>query len=76
MLTIGKIETAGQAETYYFEHYKKDDYYLNKDACGTWHGEGAAKLGLSGEIEDEDFKNIIRGKILRENRLWLLGSRK
>jgi|GEM_PF-1186315 len=62
MLTIGKIETAGQAETYYFEHYKKDDYYLNKDACGTWHGEGAAKLGLSGEIEDEDFKNIIRGK--------------
>ena len=76
MLTIGKIETAGQAETYYTRHYEKDDYYLNKDACGTWHGEGAAKLGVSGEIKEEDWKNIIRGKDITGKQIVELGYKK
>ena len=76
MLTIGKIETAAQAETYYTRHYEKDDYYLNKDACGTWHGEGAAKLGVSGEIKEEDWKNIIRGKDITGKQIVELGYKR
>ena len=76
MLTIGKIETAAQAETYYTRHYEKDDYYLNKDTCGTWHGEGAAKLGVSGDIKEEDWRNIIRGKDITGKQIVELGYKR
>ena len=55
--------SAGQAETYYEEKYSQDDYYTEEHrVAGQWFGQGAAALGLSGEVAPEDFRAILRGQ--------------
>ncbi|HEX3747693.1 MAG TPA: MobF family relaxase [Bryobacteraceae bacterium] len=42
----------------YFEHLSAGDYYHGKDAAempGVWHGKGAERLGLCGEVTKDDF---------------------
>lgn len=54
--------SAAQAETYYEEKYSQDDYYTEKRrVVGQWFGEGAAALGLAGEVASEDFRAVLRG---------------
>ena len=37
-------------------------YYLDGDELpGRWHGRGAELLGLSGEVRDEDFLDVMAG---------------
>ncbi|MGH7778895.1 MAG: MobF family relaxase [Candidatus Binataceae bacterium] len=62
MLVMSKEAlSAKQAETYYEEKYSKDDYYSEKRrVVGQWFGEGAAALGLAGEIASEDFRAVLR----------------
>jgi conjugative relaxase-like TrwC/TraI family protein len=60
LLSIGKIR-AGQ-ETYYSRQVAagRDDYYSGKgEAPGEWAGRGAADLGLSGEVDSDDFRALM-----------------
>ncbi|HVA39105.1 MAG TPA: MobF family relaxase, partial [Candidatus Binataceae bacterium] len=63
MLVMSKgALSAAQAETYYEEKYSQDDYYTEKRrVVGQWFGEGAAALGLAGEVASEDFRAVLRG---------------
>lgn len=61
MLSISQPIKAGQGE-YYLSLSSTDDYYLDgSEPPGFWLGEGAEALGLSGEIESEQFRNLLRG---------------
>jgi conjugative relaxase-like TrwC/TraI family protein len=54
--------SAGQTETYFDEHYSKDDYYTQGQICvGQWVGKGAADLGLAGDVTREDFSALLQG---------------
>ena len=60
MLTIATI-TPKQGEWY----YKQENYYSKGAALSNseWWGRGAATLGLSGHIgDDQSYKNVINGK--------------
>ena len=63
MLVMSKgALSAAQAETYYEEKYSQDDYYTEKRrVVGQWFGEGAAVLGLGGEVASEDFRAVLHG---------------
>jgi conjugative relaxase-like TrwC/TraI family protein len=55
--------SAGQAETYYEEKYSQDDYYTEEHrVAGQWFGQGADALGLSGEVDPEDFRSVLHGQ--------------
>jgi conjugative relaxase-like TrwC/TraI family protein len=54
--------SAGQAETYFEEHYSQDDYYTqNHQIVGQWIGKGASALGLAGDVAREDFSSLLQG---------------
>ncbi|MGE4404296.1 MobF family relaxase [Pseudomonas sp.] len=61
MHSIASVRSAGGAASY----FAKDDYYTaehSSEATG-WAGKGAEALGLSGEVQKEDFENILNGKL-------------
>jgi conjugative relaxase-like TrwC/TraI family protein len=64
MLVMSKgALSAAQAETYYEEKYSQDDYYTEKRVViGQWFGQGAAALGLGGEVASEDFRAVLHGR--------------
>ena len=43
------------AKSYYTKGLGQDDYYAGQELPGVWHGKVAERLGLSGEVEKEDF---------------------
>jgi conjugative relaxase-like TrwC/TraI family protein len=50
---------AGQAETYFEQHYSHDDYYSEGHrTIGQWIGKGAAELGLAGDVS---FSRLLNG---------------
>lgn len=58
MIGVSKITNAAQA----FDYYKdKDDYYLDDKMAAEWYGKGAAALGLAGEIDPRDFRDVLAG---------------
>jgi conjugative relaxase-like TrwC/TraI family protein len=63
MLSIGKLG-AGVDQLEYYEQQVAaglEDYYSGRgEAPGRWLGRGAAALGLSGEVEAEDFMVLMR----------------
>lgn len=63
MLSIGKLGT-GQ-ETYYLEKVAEgaEDYYSGEgEAAGQWMGDGAAELGLSGEVGADQLTAMLTGR--------------
>jgi len=56
MVSITGI-TAEQARHYYTE---KDNYYTKEQ--GHWYGKGADSLGLRGQVNKEDFEQILSGR--------------
>jgi len=49
------------AESYFKEHLRVGDYYMEgRTVLGEWMGEGAQKLGLSGVTTEKDFLNLCR----------------
>ena len=51
----------GAAGEYYVEHLPS--YYLDSgEPRGRWHGTGAQLLGLTGEVDDEDFLALMAGR--------------
>lgn len=66
MLTIGKIGGRGgghwRTPDYYTMQVAQgaEDYYSGKgEAPGTWTGQGAAQLGLAGQLEDGDLQALF-----------------
>ena len=61
MLSIAKLKDTNAASSYY-EH---DDYYhgSNDQAPSSWWGEGARRLGLSGEVERTTFAQLLSGQL-------------
>ncbi len=46
----------------YYEELAKEDYYTKGgEPLGVWYGKGAVLMGLSGEVEKADYKNVMRG---------------
>lgn len=60
MLSIGKVSTGAAAGAYYEE---ADDYYHQDRSPSQWQGEGAARLGLSGEVDAKRFQDLLNGKL-------------
>ena len=49
------------AESYFREHLRVGDYYMEgRTVSGEWIGEGAKKLNLSGVTNEKDFLNLCR----------------
>ncbi|MFZ2634188.1 MAG: MobF family relaxase [Desulfosalsimonadaceae bacterium] len=55
MLSLSAPLKAGDAAQY----HKKDDYYLQEG--GFWHGKGAEDLGLTGQIDHDNFAEVLKG---------------
>jgi len=61
-MSMSEPLSAAQTERYFDEHYSVDDYYTEKQLCvGQWVGQGAAALGLAGEVSREDFSALLQG---------------
>ena len=58
--SISALSTSGQAASY----YEADDYYTGDDmAPSAWEGQAAADLGLSGEVDRDDFRALLDGRV-------------
>jgi conjugative relaxase-like TrwC/TraI family protein len=59
MLSTSNL-SAAQAETY----YTKEDYYSSEEKAHPtkWMGKGAAALGLSGVVSQQEFSSLLSGK--------------
>lgn len=61
MLSISLIKNSQAAASYYEQ---ADDYYSEDGKAPTeWVGEGAAALGLSGEVDPGQFKALLEGRL-------------
>jgi conjugative relaxase-like TrwC/TraI family protein len=61
MLTMKAQYSLGNAESYFREHLRVGDYYMEgRSVSGQWIGEGAKKLGLSGVTNEREFVNLCR----------------
>ena len=64
--SMGSLSSAGQAASY----YEADDYYSEGgEAPSAWFGEGAAALGLEGEVDRAAFAAGLRGELPNGERL-------
>ena len=74
MLSIANVKsTEGTAH-----YFAKEDYYAKNDAehqkLSSWYGKGAERLGLEGQINTTDFKEIINGNLPNGDRLGRINS--
>ena len=69
MLSISNLKSSGDATKY----YSADDYYLPTDnptnvakhqKNSSWYGKGAKLLGLEGEVNKDNLKDILDGNLL------------
>jgi conjugative relaxase-like TrwC/TraI family protein len=61
MLSVAPVRSAGGAASY----FAKDDYYTGEHASemSEWGGEGAAALGLAGEVGKATFETLLNGAL-------------
>jgi conjugative relaxase-like TrwC/TraI family protein len=57
MLFINHTTDAKNAKDYFTEHLSRSDYYMRdaQEIAGEWHGRGAELLGLSGQVDKENY---------------------
>ncbi len=56
MLRITPSESAAGAKKYFGDNLKRSDYYIDgQEVAGRWHGKGAERLGVSGEVQDREY---------------------
>ncbi len=64
MLSTKPIQSASRARQYFYE---KDNYYFKDSpdakAQSQWYGKGANELGLSGQVEPEQFERVLGGEL-------------
>jgi TrwC relaxase. len=71
MLTTSAIKKASGAAQYYSN---EDNYYLSEvDAkeASMWLGEGAARLGLSGKVEEKTLHDLLSSRLPNDNVIGL-----
>lgn len=64
MLSIGKLAAGPGAGRYYVDQVAqgREDYYSAEgEAPGRWIGAGAAKLGLEGDVADDELLSVLAG---------------
>ncbi len=60
MLRINVSTSANQIKSYFRSGFSRDDYYARDElVVGTWHGLGAEKLALHGEVAEKDFHALV-----------------
>ena len=60
MLSISSPLTAGQQD--YYANLAREDYYLKGgEPPGYWFGSGATALGLSGRVDNDQFRELFTG---------------
>lgn len=58
--TLSALKNSAQAASY----YELDDYYSENDGANSkWIGKGAIELGLNGEVNGDEFKALLEGKV-------------
>ena len=58
--SVSALTSSGQAASY----YEADDYYSEGGLSPSeWEGKGAEELGLSGEVDREQFRALLEGKV-------------
>src|SRR5258708_4207655 len=65
MLTISKAMSAGKAAQYHQEEFQnaRVNYYTEGERItGRWHGQLAAQWGLSGEVDETQFRRLAEGQ--------------
>lgn len=60
ILTQGDVR-GGRLADYYMDSL--DDYYAKDGNAFSWQGKGADTLNLSGNVEEETFKDLLRGRL-------------
>jgi TrwC relaxase len=65
MLTLSKPISAGQAQAYHKSEFAnaKENYYTDAERVrGEWQGQLAARRGLRGEVNEEQFARLSEGQ--------------
>ena len=65
MVTLSKPISAGQAQAYHKEEFAnaKENYYTEGERVrGEWQGQLAARFGLTGEVQEEQFVRLSEGQ--------------
>jgi hypothetical protein len=65
MLTLSKPISAGQAQAYHKSEFAnaKENYYTEGERVrGEWQGQLAARYGLRGEVNEEQFARLSEGQ--------------
>jgi conjugative relaxase-like TrwC/TraI family protein len=58
--SVSALTSSGQAASY----YEADDYYVEGGLSPSeWQGKGADELGLSGDVDREQFRDLLDGKV-------------
>ena len=58
--SVSALTSSAQASSY----YEADDYYAESGLSPSeWHGDGAEALGLSGEVDRDQFRDVLDGRI-------------
>jgi len=62
MINISKPFGAAHAEQYFDNHFSVDEYHSEgQKITGHWIGQGAAVLGLGGEVDREKYSQLLQG---------------
>lgn len=62
MLRIHQSQSAAAAEKYFGPGLAKESYYHEQEIAGQWHGKLAARLGLAGQVQAEDFRKLVNNR--------------
>lgn len=63
MLKITKSKSVEGAKEYFRDALQRADYYTDREKiAGFWHGYGAKRLGLDGEIEQSHFFRLLENR--------------
>lgn len=60
MLSLSRVSSASGASNYYEQ---EDNYYFLGEATTSWFGKGAESLGLTGQVNRDDFKRVLEGNL-------------
>lgn len=65
MITLSKPISAGQARAYHKEEFAnaRENYYTEGERVrGEWQGQLAARWGLQGEVQEQQFARLAEGQ--------------
>ena len=65
MITLSKPISSGQAQAYHKEEFAnaRENYYTEGERVrGEWQGQLAARWGLQGEVQEQQFARLAEGQ--------------